>query len=212
MAGGAGHVLGHAQGVHDCLLGALHHGFVESVADLVEQNLDWVNHARSDTRNFVGGGKTDHDLARSVGSERADPAEAQGGAFAQAVDLRRQERRIGGHHADDGTGVAHALLGLRELGFENLAYRGPSDGERTHDAEVALHQHAQGVGERFSVATCPANGHLARTSADASLEVTGHHTGACSHAAFGHRATFGLLDGAIHVLGAHVPTDDVVEP
>jgi len=40
VAGRTGHVLGRTQGVHDGFLGTLHHGFVESVADFVEQNRD----------------------------------------------------------------------------------------------------------------------------------------------------------------------------
>ena len=54
------------------------------------------------------------------------------------------------------------------------------------------------------------DGDPARAGADARLEVTGHQTCSCAHAAFRDRPALGLLDGAIDVLGTHVSAHDIV--
>ena len=45
VVGLAAHVVGNAQEIDDGFLGSFHHGFVQAVAGVVEQDLDLVGHA-----------------------------------------------------------------------------------------------------------------------------------------------------------------------
>ncbi len=88
---------------------------------------------------------------------------------------------------------------------QDLADGRAVDAERVHDAEVRLHQDADGVGGAF-------DGDPARAGADAGLEVAGDQTGAGADGALGDLAAGGLLDRLVDVLGADVAADGVVQP
>jgi hypothetical protein len=62
-------------------------------------------------------------------------------AAGQAVELVREERRVGGHEDDDRA----LVLGVDEVVAELLADGEPGDPELMPEAEVGLHEDAQGV-------------------------------------------------------------------
>ena len=200
----AAHLVAHAERVDDRLLRALDHRLVKWVAGLVEQDVERGGHLGGLARDAVGGGEGDDDLARAVRGERARAADAERGALAEAHQLRRQERRVGGDDRDDRAGVA--LAPRRRVGrLQHLADRRAVDAQRAHHAEVRLHQDPDGV-------VGPLDADPARAGADAGLEVAGDEAGPGADRALGHLAGRRLLDGAVDVLGADVAADGVVQP
>jgi hypothetical protein len=88
---------------------------------------------------------------------------------------------------------------------QNLAHGRAVDAQRMHDAEVRLHQDANGVGGAL-------DGDPARAGADAGLEVARDEAGARANGALGDLAARRLLDRLVDMLGADVAADGVVQP
>ena len=95
--------------------------------------------------------------------------------------------------------------GVAEQRLQHLAHGRAVDAQRAHDAEVRLHQDADGV--RVAL-----DGDPARAGADAGLEVARDEPGARTDGALGDLAAGGLLDRLVDVLGADVAADGVVQP
>jgi hypothetical protein len=83
----------------------------------------------------------------------AHARQAHARALGDAIELVRQQGRVGGDHDDDRTGVAAGTFGLRRerrIGIDAivaqmLADRHAGDAQRVAHAVVRLHEHADGV-------------------------------------------------------------------
>ena len=125
-----------------------------------------------------GGGREGHEqVARAVAGDAARAREAEGGPAGQPLQLVRQQRRVGGHHDDDGARLAFEYARSSRSSWPTGT---PGDAELVAQAEVGLDEHAHRV-----AAVAPRQ--HARGGADAALELVADHPGAAADVALGHR-------------------------
>ena len=102
------------------------------------------------------------------------------------------------------------LPASRVVGRQDLADRNAVDAQGAHDAEVRLHQHAQGVAGRLAAGAEMATRRELVPMPALKSQVIRPVPAPTEPSATG--AAVGLLDGAVDVLGADVAADGVVEP
>jgi hypothetical protein len=126
--------------VDDRLLRRSHRGFEERVHAVVGQH-GQRGHAFAVTGVRVGGREGEEEVARSVAGDRARAREAERGPAGEALELMRQERRVRGHHDEDG---AHLVPGSGAFA-DLLSDRDARHQELMAAAVVRLHERAHRV-------------------------------------------------------------------
>jgi dienelactone hydrolase len=136
----AHHVARRHHRVHDRFFGRLRGCFEQRVQISVIQEFRGVNF-RAVHGFRVRRRKRDEDVARTVAREGTHAGEPHAGALRDAIELIRQQRRIGCDHDDDRTlvGVRGRQLARLRL-LEMLADRHARDSKRRAGAVVGLHQ------------------------------------------------------------------------
>ena len=125
----------------------------------------------------VGGGEGEEDVAGGIAAWRPAASDAERGAAGEALQLGRDQRRIGGDIGDDraGFGGPEGTLG------HPRADRRAGNAEPGAAAMIGLDQDADRVGR-------PADHDAPRGRAGAALPFIGDHAGAAADIALGHRA------------------------
>ncbi len=151
------------------------------------------------SRARVGRGEGQEDVAAAVSAQAARAGHAERGAFGDAPQLMREQRRVRGEHHDQRT-----LLGQRILAVGEGRILGQvlADGHTCHRqlvaaAEIGLHQRAD------RPAAQPL-GQFARGGARATLELVTDHARPAANVAFGQRPALRGSQRRQHVLGLHV--------
>ena len=82
-------------------------------------------------RSRIGGGEGDEDVAGAVAGDAAVAAQAQGDAAGNALQLVREERRVGGDDHDDGAAIRFTErgAGVGALVGNFLAHRNAGDAQ-----------------------------------------------------------------------------------
>src|SRR5258705_4334172 len=142
----AGHGVGGDHGVDDGFFGGLDDGGEDRVEVGVGEHF-YFGYIFGDGCAGVGGGEGDKDIAGAVAGDAAEAAEAERGAVSEALELRRDERSVGGDNDNDGAALGNfgGLVGVGIFGGNFPADRNSGDAEILAGAEVALDEDADGV-------------------------------------------------------------------
>src|SRR6267378_8517552 len=202
----AGHGVGCDYGIDDGFFGGLDYGGEDWVEGTIWEHFQ-VGYIFGTGGAGVGGGESDEDVAGAVAGDAAEAAEAEGGAVGEALELRGDERGVGGDDNNDGAafGDFGGLVGVGIFGGDFTANRDSGDAKILARAEVALDEDPDGVAAVFFR-------ELARRCADASFEAAADHAGATADIAFVDATRLRGFDGVESVLGFDVEAVDVVQP
>ena len=106
-------------------------------------------HFTASPRAGIGSGESDEDVAGAVAGVAAHAPETERNAASQALELRGQQRGVGGDDHDDRAGVVVADANARTEVSRPTAM--PAMRSCDCDSVVALHQHADGVAAGLGV-------------------------------------------------------------
>src|SRR6266550_6598659 len=155
----------------------------------------------------IGRGECDENFAGAVAGDAAVAAEPERNAASEALELMRNERRVGADDNDDRATVqiAECSGGVGTLVGNLLADRDPRDAKIFARAIVALHQDTDCVGADFRF-------DFSRRRADAALEFVADHSRPAADVAFFDGAVVCGIDRVERVFGFDVKSIDVIEP
>ena len=151
----------------------------------------------------IGGGEGEEDVSGAVAGVAAVAAEAERDLFRDALELRGDERGVGGDDDNDGAGVFTVAIGGMLGDF--FADGNAGDAELVAASVVALDEDADGIASSFSVEDTGGG-------ADAAFEFVADHAGAAADVAFFDGAGVGDVEGVAGVFGVDVESVDVIEP
>ena len=160
------HRLGGDQGVDDRLLGRLHGGLEERVHPLVGQHRAACARPSALAASGLAVEKARKMSPEPLPDTAAGAGQAQRRAPGQPLQLVRQQRRVGGDDDDDRAGLALGPSTAAAVGLASVISRPtgtPAISSCVPQAEVGLHQHADGVAALL-------RRQHARRGADAALE------------------------------------------
>ena len=173
-------------------------GQKDGVEGIVGEHGELVDALRADGAG-VGGGEGEEDVSGAVAGVAAVAAEAEGNFFGDALELRGNERSVGGDDDDDGADVfsVGGMLG------NFFADGNAGDAEFGAASVVALDEDADGISAGCGV-------EHAGGGADAALEFIADHAGATAHVAFFDGAGVGGVERVEGVFGMDVESVDAV--
>ena len=108
------HGFGCDHGIDHGFFGGLHRGEKNRVEGIIRQHGELVQ-AFGAYRPWIGSREGEEDVAGSVAGVAAIAAKAQGNLLGDALELRRDQRGVGGYDDDDGTGVVATERPFRPL-------------------------------------------------------------------------------------------------
>src|SRR5437660_2096639 len=193
------HRLRREHGVDHSLFGRLNSRQKNGIERIIRQHAELVHSLRSD-RARIGGREGDEDIARAISGIAAVTAQAERDFFRDALQLRGDQWRVGGHYHDDGANVP---VPDRVLG-NFAAHVDARDAQLLARSVVALHQYADGVTSSFGV-------EHARRGADAALELVADHPRAPADIALFDRTEVSRIERVERVFRFHMESIDVVE-
>src|SRR2546423_1258599 len=194
----ARHVLGGHHGVDDGFLGRLHGRGKQRVHGIVRHHLQ-LDHMVDVACGGVRRRERDEDVARSVAGDAAGAADAERYPSRNALELVRQERRVGRHDHDDRSvlGRIGRYPGIGVLALDLPPDRDARDAQVLPPPVVALHQHADEVAAVLF-------GEPAGGGADAALETVADHAGSAADRPLLDRPRVRRVERVQRVLRPHV--------
>src|ERR1035437_3631256 len=101
----AGHGLGAHHGVYDGFLSRFDGGGEQRADALIGHGVDRVGAGRCVSVR-IGRGEGQENIARAIAESRTRACQPQCGTAGQALELMRQQRRVGSHNDNDGSDVS----------------------------------------------------------------------------------------------------------
>ena len=176
--------------VDDRLLGRLRGGLEQRIEMVVADEAGLLQRLVVQ-RLGIGGRERDEDIARAVARVAAHPRQAHAGALGDALQLVRQQRRVGGDHDDDRAGVA----GRRSDRCRCGRCAGTGRPARRRCAGCRAGRSWPAPARRSCSRAVPMRD-APRGRADAALEFVADHAGAAADVALGDRAALRLVQRA----------------